>query len=137
MTTKTKIQTQRYYEALGGRKTAHARARISEGASGMLVNGAEYTSYFKTAKQRAAILAPFKELNIAERFNASVMVHGGGINAQAEAARNALAKAIVKFDESFRKRLRHFGYMTRDARMVERKKYGHKKARRAPQWKKR
>ncbi len=103
----------------------------------MSVNGADYTLYFKTPKQRAALLAPFKMLNIAERFNASVMVHGGGINAQAEAARNAIAKAIIKFDESLKKRLRRFGYVTRDARMVERKKYGHKKARRAPQWKKR
>lgn len=128
---------ERYFEATGGRKTARARARIYAKGSGLIVNGKDFKDYFKTFKNQVAVTAPLETIKLSDRFRATVKVSGGGINAQAEAARNAIAKALVKFNEEFKKRLRKSGFITRDARMVERKKYGFKKARRAPQWQKR
>ena len=128
---------ERYFEATGGRKTAIARARIYAKGFGLTVNDKDFKNYFKTSKNQIAAVAPFETLKLGDRFKATVRVSGGGINAQAEAVRNALAKALVKFNKEFKKRLRKSGFITRDARMVERKKYGLKKARRAPQWQKR
>ncbi len=133
---KPKVQS-RYFQAHGGRKTAGASARVMAGQKGLIVNDKDYKVYFKTAKNQAAAFAPLETLKIHEKVGATVRVKGGGINAQAEAVRNAIARALAKFDESFKGQLRRAGFMTRDPRMVERKKYGLKKARRAPQWAKR
>ena len=84
-----------------------------------------------------AALSPLEHLKIAKNYDVSVHVSGGGINAQAEAIRHGLSQAIVTIDAQWKPRLRAMGFMTRDPRMVERKKYGLKKARRAPQWAKR
>ncbi len=127
----------RYIEATGGRKTAHARARLSEAGTGMVVNERDYRVYFSLPKHQIEAVAPLEALKLTDRVHVSVHVKGGGIHAQAQAVRNAVAKAVVKFDPEMKKRLRKMGYLTRDARMVERKKYGLKKARRAPQWAKR
>ncbi len=128
---------ERYIEASGGRKTASARARLYTKGSGLTVNGSDYKDYFRAEKHRAAAIAPFELMKVGETMRASVKVVGGGINAQAEAVRNAIAKALAKFNQDFKKRLRRAGFITRDSRAVERKKYGLKKARRAPQWQKR
>ena len=93
--------------------------------------------YFRLPKHQTEVVSPLDALQVADRVRISVHVKGGGIHAQAHAVRNALAKALVKFDQESKKRLRRMGFLTRDARMVERKKYGLKKARRAPQWAKR
>lgn len=126
----------RYIEAVGRRKTAIARVRIFPGDGAITVNEKDVKKYFISPRQWAAACAPFTDLKI-ENFDASVHVEGGGIHAQAEAVRMGVARALVLKDHEWKKRLRTIGFMTRDSRMVERKKYGLKKARRAPQWAKR
>lgn len=127
----------KFVQAKGGRKTASAVARVLPNKTGVLINEKNYKEYFKIPKNQLAAVAPLELLKLSEKVSASVKVYGGGINAQAEAVRNAIAKALVKYDESLKLALRRAGFLTRDARMVERKKYGLKKARRAPQWAKR
>ena len=126
----------RYTEGIGRRKTAVARVRISAGNGKMTVNGKEAKSYFVLPRLLMAAFAPLKELQLND---VDIMVHvgGGGINAQAEAIRHGLARAIIIKTPEWKPRLRAMGYVTRDSRMVERKKYGLRKARRAPQWAKR
>lgn len=133
----TKEKIYRYFEAKGGRKTARAVTRIYDKPGDILVNDKSYKEYFKSENNQTVIEEPFKVISMSDRLSASIKVSGGGLNAQAEAGRNALARALIKFNAEFKKRLRRAGYLTRDARMVERKKYGLKKARRAPQWAKR
>ncbi len=131
------IKPERYIEALGGRKTAHARVRLFDKQKTITVNGKDYKEYFKIPKHQTFVLAPLKLVGALDKMGATIKVAGGGIGMQAEAARHGLARALVLFNEQFKKGLRHAGFITRDARMVERKKYGLKKARRAPQWQKR
>lgn len=135
----TKEDIGRYIEGRGGRKTATARVRIMPGTQGVTVNDAPLARYFATPKHRATVLEPFAAVDLGgkEAPGFSVHVHGGGLHAQAEAVRHALAQALVAWNGEFRKKLRRAGFLTRDARVVERKKYGLKKARRAPQWSKR
>jgi small subunit ribosomal protein S9 len=125
-----------YTEATGRRKTAVARVRIMAGNGKMTVNDKDVKSYFSLSRQVAAAMAPLKELQLGD-FDVSVHVSGGGINAQSEAIRHGLSRAIILIDPQWKPRLRAMGYVTRDSRMVERKKYGLRKARRAPQWAKR
>ena len=127
----------RYTEATGRRKTAIARVRITVGNGKVVVNGKDLKSYFTLPRLMAAAIAPLEQLKLSENYDVSVHVSGGGINAQAEAIRHGLSRAIVIVTPDWKPRLRAMGYMTRDSRMVERKKYGLKKARRAPQWAKR
>jgi len=139
MATKDELKTkkERYFESSGGRKTAKARARIFSSKQGIVINDKNYTEYFKTGRNQKIVSDPMRMMDVDGKLGATIKVSGGGINAQAEAVRNAIAKALVEFNAEFKKKLRKAGYITRDARMVERKKYGLKKARRAPQWKKR
>lgn len=127
----------RYFAARGGRKTATALARVFEKNIGLTVNGKDVKQYFGTPKNQARAMQPLNLLQLGSRVGATVKVSGGGINAQADAVANAVAKAIVKWKEEFKPQLRNAGLMTRDPRMVERKKYGHHKARRSYQWSKR
>jgi small subunit ribosomal protein S9 len=101
------------------------------------VNDKNYAAYFPIAKHQTAILAPIELMKPTRIGRISLRVHGGGVSAQVSAVRNAIAKAIALQAPDAKKRLRRAGFITRDARMVERKKYGLKKARRAPQWQKR
>ncbi|MDO8466918.1 MAG: 30S ribosomal protein S9 [bacterium] len=127
----------RFFQAKGGRKSANASARVFAG-KGLTVNNKDYKEYFKTSlRNQLTALLPFEISDLKTRVGASVMVHGGGINAQADAVKNAVARAMVKFEPDLRKLLKPAGYLTRDSRIVERKKYGLLKARRAPQWAKR
>ena len=128
---------ERYYESTGGRKTASARVRLFHNKTGVSINGKDLKTYFKQELDRKVATSPVDVIGMAEKFMISASVFGGGIGAQAEAIRNAIAKALVKFDANFRHQMRVSGFMTRDPRSVERKKYGLKKARRAPQWQKR
>jgi len=127
----------RYTEAIGRRKTAVARVRITAGNGKVTVNNKDLKAYFTLPRLMAAAVAPLEQLNLRSNFDMSVHVSGGGIHAQADAIRHGLSQAIVLTDVQWKPRLRAMGYMTRDSRMVERKKYGLKKARRAPQWAKR
>jgi small subunit ribosomal protein S9 len=128
--------SKKYIEGVGRRKTATARVRIYEGKGDYLVNEKPLKDYFKVERFIKTALAPFELLKIKDMYF-TVKVKGGGIMAQSEAVRHGLSRALVKFNASFKKLLREAGFLTRDPRMVERKKYGLKKARRAPQWQKR
>jgi small subunit ribosomal protein S9 len=127
----------RYFEGIGRRKTAVARVKIVPGGSEFLVNGMALEKFFPMPRLKVTALAPIQNLKLEDKFSVNAKVSGGGIKAQAEAIRHGLARALVVYKPELKKLLRAFGYLTRDPRMVERKKYGLKKARRAPQWSKR
>jgi small subunit ribosomal protein S9 len=129
--------TGRYKQGVGGRKTATAQVRIFPKQSGIVVNGKDYKEYFKQATHQLSVVSPLKTAQVEDAMGVSVIVMGGGIAGQADAVRNGIARALVSHDPEMRKALRRDGHMTRDPRAVERKKYGLKKARRAPQWAKR
>lgn len=131
------VKPSRYFEARGARKTAVARVRLFTKSQGLTVNGKDYKEYFREPQLQKTAIQPLAVMNIEDRLGATAKVSGGGLNSQAEAVRHGLARALVLFNADFRKRLRRYEFLTRDPRMVERKKYGLKKARRAPQWAKR
>jgi small subunit ribosomal protein S9 len=126
-----------YIEAVGRRKTSVARVRLFKGTGVMTVNDKDAKRYFPLPRLVADALAPLSDLKIAGEWDVVAKVSGGGIHAQAGAIRLGIARALVKKNEEWKKLLRTFGFLTRDSRMVERKKYGLKKARRSPQWAKR
>jgi small subunit ribosomal protein S9 len=128
----------KYFEGIGRRKTSVARVRLfSQGEKTFLVNGKPYEEYFPTFELREVVLSSLKKVGYLDKFRVSVKVRGGGVSAQAEAVRHGLAKALILFNPDFRKQLKRAGFLTRDSRMRERKKFGLKRARRAPQWQKR
>lgn len=128
---------ERYFEAVGRRKTAIARVRLYTKKTGIEVNDKDFEKYFPIKRLQKELFAPLEKMKISDKLGVVAKVKGGGINAQAEAISLGIARALIKFNLEFKKRLRRFGHLTRDSRAVERKKYGLKKARRAPQWKKR
>jgi small subunit ribosomal protein S9 len=134
--THTPAHKVRYTEAVGRRKTAIARVRIMAGNGKMTVNDKDPKNYFTLPRLVMDARSPMDQLKLVE-FDVTVHVSGGGIHAQAGAIRLGLARAIILKDAAWKPRLRTMGFLTRDSRMVERKKYGKKKARRAPQWAKR
>ncbi len=128
----------KFFEGIGRRKTASARVRISKAKEkDFLVNNKKLEEYFPTFELQETVLAPFKKLDCLGEFRVSVRVKGGGVHAQAEAIRHGIAKTLVDLDPENRQKLKKTGYLTRDPRMRERKKFGLKRARRAPQWRKR
>ncbi|MBI5220246.1 MAG: 30S ribosomal protein S9 [Candidatus Liptonbacteria bacterium] len=127
----------RYHSAVGRRKTAVARVRLIAGSGVVQVNGRTLDGYFALPHLRRVALAPLKEMQMEKQYDLSVRVLGGGFSAQAEAIRLGLARVLILITPEAKKRLRVSGFLTRDPRVVERKKYGLKKARRAPQWSKR
>ena len=131
------VKKERYFEAIGRRKTAVARVRLYTKKQGVVVNEKDYADYFSLFRLQKEIMAPFEKMKIGDKLGAVAKVKGGGISSQAEAVRHGISRALVKFNAEFNKRLRRAGYLTRDPRMVERKKYGRHKARRSHQWRKR
>jgi small subunit ribosomal protein S9 len=128
----------KYFEGVGRRKTAVARVRIfPSGEKKFLVNSKPLKNYFPTSELQQTVESPLQAMNCMGTFGISVKIKGGGVNGQAEAVRHGLSKALVLFNADFRKKLKKAGYLTRDSRMRERKKFGLKRARRAPQWQKR
>ncbi|MEK7541174.1 MAG: 30S ribosomal protein S9 [Patescibacteria group bacterium] len=128
----------RYFEAIGRRKTAVARVRLfTRGAQAFLINGKPYQEYFLLEEDRQLAVSSMKKMKCLDKFRVSIIVKGGGHHAQAEAVRHGTARVLVDFNNNFRKRLRKSGYLTRDPRMRERKKFGLKRARKSPQWSKR
>lgn len=127
----------KYIATIGRRKTAAAQVRFyTEGEGKVIVNGLELSKYFPVVKAELAV-QPLKSASLAETTDVSVVVKGGGTNAQAEAIRHGLSRALLALDEENRGMLKAKSWLTRDSRKVERKKPGLKKARRAPQWSKR
>lgn len=130
--------TDRYFQGVGRRKTAVARVKLfTRGDRTMTVNGRTVERYFPTPTLRELAQAALTKMNVEEKFRLVAVIRGGGLSAQAEALRHGTARALLEFNPDFRKRLKRAGYLTRDSRMVERKKPGKKKARRSPQWAKR
>lgn len=128
----------RYIEAVGRRKTSTARVRITEGSKeSVVVNDKDVSTYFPTLELQKIVSEAIEKSKVAGKFAITVKVVGGGIHSQAEALRHGLSRALVTFDEETRKRLKKLGFLKRDPRMKERRKFGLKKARKAPQWSKR
>ena len=128
----------RYFEGTGRRKTSIARVRLyTKGDKNVEVNGVDFKKYFMTSSLQTTVLDSLDKMKSLGRFKVTVVVNGGGINSQAEAVRHGIARALVVFNPEYRKRLRKAGFLTRDPRMKERKKFGLKRARKAPQWSKR
>jgi len=135
---KETAKSDRYIEAIGRRKTAVARVRLfTKGDKEFLVNNKTYQQYFQLAEDQETSIASMKKMKCLDKFRVTVKVKGGGHSAQAEAIRHGTARVLVDFNNNFRKRLRKAGFLTRDPRMRERKKFGLRRARRAPQWAKR
>lgn len=130
---------ERYIEAVGRRKTAVARVRIFpvNKAGGVTVNNRNLAEYFPSKKHQEIVKSPFVKLSLEKSYQISVLVKGGGVSAQAEAVRLGISRALIVIDFSLRPQLKAFGFLKRDPRMVERKKYGLRKARRPQQWRKR
>ncbi|TDT71748.1 small subunit ribosomal protein S9 [Hypnocyclicus thermotrophus] len=122
----------------GRRKTSTARVRLIPGATGITINGKTMKEYFGGREILAKIVEqPLVLTETLEKYEVKVNVNGGGPSGQAGAIRHGISRALVEADENLRKPLRDAGFLTRDSRMVERKKYGKKKARRSPQFSKR
>lgn len=131
-------KVERFFEAIGRRKTAVARVRLfTRGEKIFLINEKSCQSYFPTLELQQIAQGAFEKMKCLDKFRVSVKVRGGGYHAQAEAVRHGIARALVLFNPDFKKRLKRVGFLTRDPRMRERKKFGLKRARRAPQWQKR
>ena len=126
-----------YVYGTGRRKTAVARVRLLPGDGGIIVNGKPAAEYFGGASPEGAILLPFRVTETEGRYSASVLVAGGGVSGQAGAIRHGIARALLAAHPDARRALREAGLLTRDPRAKERKKYGLKRARKAPQYTKR
>ncbi|HNZ83714.1 MAG TPA: 30S ribosomal protein S9 [Candidatus Pacearchaeota archaeon] len=128
----------KYIEAVGRRKTAVARVRIIPDTKQIIVvNGKDYKEYFTIPSLQANVLAPFAVNSDLAKISVTAVVKGGGANAQSEAVRHGISRALEKMNKELRKDLKKLGYLTRDSREKERKKPGLRRARRAPQWSKR
>ncbi len=134
-----KTSMERYFEAVGRRKTAVARVRIFNSASGhaVIVNNKNLGDYFPLKKYQEIVKAPFAVMPAKTTLKTTVSVTGGGLNAQAEAIRLGITRALIILNPELRPPLKMLGFLTRDQRMVERKKFGSRKARRPQQWRKR
>ncbi len=137
-TTKAKTKLQEYYYGLGKRKTAVARVRLyANGKGNFTVNDKPLEEFIKTATGFSVIKAPLKLTGMVKNFDISVKVDGGGTSAQTDAIRHGISRALLEYNDTFRGTLKKAGFLTRDARVKERKKPGLKRARRAPQFSKR
>lgn len=127
----------RYWEATGRRKTSIARVRLYKKPGEFLVNGKSYKDYFPIFEYQNIFEQPLKRTKTIDKMSGTLKVMGGGIRGQVEASRHGIAMALLAFNADWRKKLKKAGFLRRDPRAKERKKYGLKKARRAPQWSKR
>ena len=128
----------KYFEAVGRRKTSVARVRLYPAPKrAITINGKEGEKYFPTRELQKILHDPFERAPASQQFEVAVKVHGGGVHSQAEAVRHGITRAVLKYDSELRKVLKPWGFITRDPRMKERRKFGLKKARKAPQWAKR
>lgn len=141
MATKTKEKTStefkgQYHYASGKRKTSIARVRLYDGKGEIIVNDRPLGEYF-FGTLIGNVKSPLKLVDMLKRFDISVKVQGGGLSSQSDAVRHGISKALIAFDPALRGALKRAGFITRDSRIKERKKFGLHRARRAPQWSKR
>lgn len=125
------------YYATGRRKTSAARVFLRQGSGNIIINNKPLDEYFSRETARMVVCQPLSLANVEDKFDFYITVNGGGISGQAGAIRHGIARALRAYDEELRLPLRQAGYLTRDARKVERKKVGLHKARRATQFSKR
>lgn len=128
---------QQYHSGTGRRKSTVARVRLYPGAGAVIINGKPLEEVFVRPAHQIQVLRPLQVTESEGKFNAQVKVEGGGISGWAGAIAHGIARALVEADENLRKPLRAHGLLTRDPRVKERKKYGLKRARKAPQYTKR
>lgn len=131
------LKIDRYFEAVGRRKTAVARVRFFIRKGGLIINNKDYRQYFPIFRLQQKVFSPLEKTKLDTKLDVIAKVSGSGPSSQAEAVRHGLARSLILFDPTLKPFLKGLGYLKRDSRMVERKKYGLKKARRAPQWAKR
>jgi small subunit ribosomal protein S9 len=132
----TATKEHKYIEAVGRRKTSVARVRMTPATKTTItVNDREFENYFPVAQMRSDVMAVFTD--IVGKFEITAKLVGGGVSSQAQALRHGLARALEKDDPQLRTQLKQKGYLKRDPRAVERKKFGLKKARKHPKWSKR
>ncbi len=125
------------YYSTGRRKTSSARVYLRRGSGRILVNKRPLDDFFGRETSRMVVRQPLEATEMTETFDITVTVHGGGPSGQAGAIRHGITRALVEYDESLKAHLRRAGFVTRDAREVERKKVGLHKARKRPQYSKR
>lgn len=131
-------KTEKYISAVGRRKTSVASVHITPSKEKeLIVNHKDYRVYFPTEELRSLLMEPFVKAKISQKFTVSVILKGGGVHSQAEAARHGISRALIAYDVELRKRIKKEGFLKRDPRAKERRKFGLKKARKAPQWSKR
>jgi small subunit ribosomal protein S9 len=129
--------TQQNHYGTGRRKSATARVYLKAGSGRITVNDRSLDEFFGRETGRMIVRQPLEAVKLSSRFDITVKVDGGGITGQAGAIRHGITRALIKYDENLRKTLRDAGFVTRDAREVERKKVGRRKARRGTQYSKR
>ena len=127
----------KYYEGIGGRKVSTARVRIYLGETISVINGKAGKEFFSDTQLLKNSMKPLEILKLGKKFGVSVIVSGGGVTGQSEAIRLGLSRALIKYNPTFRPELKKAGFLTRDSRRVERKKFFLIKARKAPQYSKR
>lgn len=136
--TDNKMDKNKYIESVGRRKTATARVRITESAKNAFqVNDKSLKDYFKVNEFVEIASEALAKSKTPTHFDVSVKVSGGGVSSQAEAVRHGIARALVLYDQELRKKIKGLGFLKRDPRAKERRKFGLKKARKSPQWSKR
>ena len=126
-----------FYYGTGRRKSSVARVRVYPGTGKITINDRDIDDYFGLETLKVIVRQPLELLGLTEKFDIVVRVQGGGVSGQAGAIRHGLSRALLEYDETLRPALKKAGFLTRDPRMKERKKYGLKGARRAPQFSKR
>ena len=126
-----------FYYCTGRRKSSVARVRVYPGTGKITINERDIDDYFGLETLKVIVRQPLELLGLTEKFDIVVRVQGGGVSRQAGAIRHGLSRALLEYDETLRPQLKKAGFLTRDPRMKERKKYGLKGARRAPQFSKR
>ena len=131
------MAAQLQYAGTGRRKNAVARVRLLPGEGKFTINKRELTEYFGKKTLEMIVLQPFSITDTLSKYDVIALAHGGGTTGQAGAIRLGIARALIKADASLRPSLKRAGFLTRDPRMKERRKYGLKKARKAPQFSKR
>jgi small subunit ribosomal protein S9 len=124
-------------QATGRRKESVARVRLYDGTGSVVLNGKSLDNYFPAMAQRLRALEPLRVTTLEGRYDVHATLHGGGTTGQSDALRLGIARALIAIDPELRPLLKRSGFLRRDARRVERKKYGLRKARRAPQYTKR
>ncbi|MEQ8427328.1 MAG: 30S ribosomal protein S9 [Gammaproteobacteria bacterium] len=129
--------SEQIYYSTGRRKNASARVYMKRGSGQITINNKSLEQYFGRETGQMVVRQPMETLDVMDQFDFNISVSGGGISGQAGAIRHGITRALIEYDETLRKQLRVAGFVTRDAREVERKKVGLHKARKRPQFSKR